>query len=122
MKKIALALIVISLGTAAWASGSSRGTRPPARPSGAEAPFKTVETIKLTVLSVQPETRMLNVRHERSGVEQLIQMDEGIAIRARKKSKFDGRKELEFADFATGQTILVTIQLDSQQITKVRVL
>ena len=122
-----LFVLTLALGTAtAHASGSSRALPPTQQrggfgsPSGASS-FETVTTTRCQVLEVDAATRTVRVRDAGTDREHVIQLQDRTAIRAKKKSQFDGRKKLQFGDLQVGHELLVTSVIATGEIKQVRV-
>ena len=116
--RVLLAVLVLFLTTGvALASGSSR--RP--TPSSQLDSFSTVETIEVTIVAVE-EGNVLVLQADEGAPQARIEIANGVAIKAKNKKNFGGRKKLDFSDLEAGQRIRVTRQIRDGEITRIRVL
>ena len=51
-----------------------------------------------------------------------MQLDDGVALRAKRKKDFDGRKKLSFSDLAAGQVIKLTYLTENRRVVRIDVL
>ncbi|MDH3628552.1 MAG: hypothetical protein OEV00_08180 [Acidobacteriota bacterium] len=97
-------------------SSSSSSTNDPGFGS-----FSTVDSRRCDLLEIRAEERVLRVFDKVTRKEVLVVIDERTVIRAQKKSSFDGRRRLEFADLAIGQELIVTTDTQSGQVSAIRI-
>lgn len=112
-------LLGLSLGTALPAIASA----PAVIPEGADANMPTSITawVKCRVAEVRDDSTVVLVDFE-TETEHVVQLDDTVKIRARKKKDFNGRKKLGFADLREGQTVKVTLLVTDGSIRSITVL
>lgn len=86
-----------------------------------ESPVSITKTAKLIVKEI-PELGKLVLEDERTGQLHNVKLNETVALKARSKRQFDGRKKLGFNDLEVGQRLKITYRADSGEILKILVL
>ena len=118
---IATALLAAAALLPATLASGPAGPARPAPPSATASSFETTTTTKYKLLEINAEKRALLVWDEATETERVIQLGQRTPIRASKRKAFDGRKKLNFDDFAIGQQLLVTSVIATGEVKKVRV-
>lgn len=121
MRKTTLILIALFLcAGVASASTPSPGGNPW---DGETMPSHTAVTKSVTLVVKDIEDgHTLRAFDVRSEEELVIQMNDDVKIKARRKKDFDGRKRLAISDLAPGQKLKVTYRAEDGKILEVKIL
>lgn len=113
---LAIGLLVAAASVASTPSGHKTGAGAGVDPSS------VTESVKLTIRDVDPETNRIRVFDPETEEVHVIALSDKMRLTARRKKDFGGRRKLEFADLAAGQTVKVTYRTDDGRITSIQVL
>jgi hypothetical protein len=100
------------------------GGRPSYARDGAQAgggPAEYTDHFKCTITKVLPDN-VLMVKDDQTRSFHYLELTPKTSVKAIRKSKFGGRKKLEFEDLAAGHQIKVTYLITTGEILKVHVL
>ena len=112
-----LALTMLALSPAIASTPASR----PEGPTDPNFPASVTFDVRARVEQVGGESTIVLVDLE-NDARHVIQLDDTVKIRARKKKAFNGRKKLGFADLRAGQLVKVTARTEDGQIQSITVL
>jgi len=120
MKKALLLVLALTflLSTQALASGSSGA---PASASVPQDPLTVTETMKCIVTAVRQDGTVM-VRDRKGEPEHPLRLTAKTRLSAQDKQAFDGRKKLDLADLAIGQSLRVTLRPATGEVTRIKVL
>ncbi len=120
---LSLALIVSLAALPVEASTPNTGPKPwDSNFAGDDGPVPSAVTdhLKCVITELQDD-RVVKVWDEKTRTENLVRIAEKVAIKARKKSQFDGRSKLDFSDLRVGHRIKMTYLTEDGTIVRVSV-
>ncbi len=85
-------------------------------------PTSVIASAKLKVRRVESEPNRLYLFDPQTEKTHVVVISEKTKLTARRKKDFDGRRKLDFADLASGQTLKISYRTDDGRITSIQVL
>ncbi len=117
----ALLVALLAAQTAPPAGASTPNTGPrPWDPDESALPTAVTDHLKCVITEVKDD-RVIRIWDEKTREENLVRIAEKVEIRARKKSQFEGRSELDFRDLLVGHRIKLTYLTEDGTIVGVKV-